>query len=362
MSVGIGIVGLGRWAGVHTAAASRVDSIHIASCFSRDESRRSEFAATHGIPSTASSYEALLDDPEVEAIVISTPNDLHVNMAIAAITAGKPVLIDKPVSVDIPSGLALLRAVANGGPGVGVAHHPRRLAGHRAAQHWLQSDDGGLPRLAHADFSNARGAHLSPDAWHRNVPGSEAGVLIQVGIHQIDNMLTLLGPPVAVNARFDHRTLGPMPDAAIVVIQHASGAMSTVTSSWTTPGLYRFELQATGGNLRYRLAHKHWTSADVDDHGELTLSRDGEVERRIDLPKGDPLAEQLAELGAATVERDAMKVDVAAGLRSMAVVLAAVRSSEERGAEVGLADLLRESGASNDEVELLTKGSAGRTS
>lgn len=354
MSVGIGIVGLGRWAGAHARAAARTDAVHITSCFSRSAARRAEFAADHGIAGVATSFEAMLVDDAVEAVVVSSPNDLHVDMALAALDAGKAVLIDKPVSVDLDSGLRLLRATAERGGHVGVAHHPRRLAGHRAAQRWLRSAEAGVPRMAHADFSNARGAHMAPDAWHRTVRGAEAGVLIQVGIHHVDNMLSLLGPAVAVNARFAHQTLGAMPDAATVIIQHASGASSTVTSSWTTPGLYRFELQATGGNLRYRLDHAHWANADVDDHGTTVLACDGQAEQRVDTDAGDPLAEQLAELGEAARDGIAMEVDVAAGLRAMAVVLAAVESSAQRGAEVEIAHLLRAAGATDQELAMLT--------
>lgn len=144
-----------------------------------------------GIEHTAGSLPELLDDPGVEAVVVATPNDLHVPMALAAVAAGKPVLIDKPVSVDLPGGLTVLRAGAQAGAEVGVAHHARRLAGVRAAARWLASPAGGTPRLVHADFSNARGATMAANAWHRRVRGSEAGVLIQVGIHQIDNVLYL---------------------------------------------------------------------------------------------------------------------------------------------------------------------------
>lgn len=353
--VGVGLVGLGRWAGAHAGAAARTDSVRIVSCFSRDADRRAAFAAEHGVDRAAPSFDDLLADPEVEALVVSTPNDLHVEMGLAAVAAGKPALIDKPVCVDLVDGLELLRA-APSGTAIGVAHHARRLAGHRWAKQWLDSGQAGRPRLAHADFSNARGAHMKPDAWHRRVRGSEAGVLIQVGIHQVDNVLWLLGPPVAVNARFRHETLGRLPDAAVAVVEHASGAVSTVTSSWTTPSLYRLEIQATGGNLGYRLDHGHWTSGDVDDHGSLALDVDGRPAEQLTPTKGDPLAGQLDELAAAARHTGGMEVDVAAGLRAMAVVLAAVRSADRHGAEVGIGELLAEAGADSAERELLTGG------
>lgn len=349
----LGIVGVGRWAHAHANAASRSNDVEIVSCFGRNEERRSAFAEEFGIGRTSDSFESMLADDEIDALIISTPNDLHVEMGMAAVEAGKPALLDKPVSVDIPSGLELLR-VASSGRAIGVAHHPRRLAGHRWAKAWLASGDGGTPRLIHADFSNARGAAMKPDAWHRSVAGSEAGVLIQVGLHQVDNMLDLLGPAVTVNARLQYKTLGSLADAAITVIEHAGGAMSTVTSSWTTPGLYRFEIQATGGNLRYRLDHTWWTSPEVDEHSELQLGRGADGTESIATTPGDPLREQLDELAHAVRGTGEMEVDAAAGLRAMLVVRAAVESSERKGAPVEVRELLERAGATDSEVRILT--------
>lgn len=354
-AVRVGLVGLGRWARAHAAAAGRSNDVEIVTCFSRTEERKLAFAHEFGLDRTAASYDEVLSDPDVDAVVISTPNDLHVEMGLAAVEAGRPALIDKPLSVDLAGGLALLRAAPDGSA-IGVAHHARRLAGHRAAAAWLATAEAGRPRLAGADFSNARGAHLRDDAWHRRVRGSEAGVLIQVGIHQIDNVLALLGPAVTVNARFAHETLGPLPDAAAVTIEHASGCLSVVTSSWTTPSHYALEIQATGGNLRYQLDHGHWTSGDVDDHGTLVLERDGAHAVPQATDKGDPLREQLDELAGAVRGTARMEVDAAAGLRAVAVVIAALRSAERRGAPVTMADLLAEAGATPSEIDRLTGG------
>ena len=346
---GIGMIGLGRWANAHGDAAARSDRVRIVSCFARTEAARDDYQRRYGVDRTAGSIDELLSDPDVHGVVISTPNDLHVEHALAAVRAGKPALIDKPVSVDTAEGLTLLRAAVSAGVAVGVAHHPRRLAGLRAAKRWLESSESGRVRLAHADFSNNRSAHMRPDAWHRSARGSEAGVLIQVGIHQVENMLYLLGPAVSVNARFRHDTLGPtMPDLAAVTMVHASGAVSSVTSSWTTPGYFSVELLATGGNLTYRLDHRRWTSGDVDAFGEAWLHpTDGE---RTPLPtgKGDPLREQLEELPAGTME-----VDVVAGLRATMVVEASVQSAQSGGAAIDLASLAQAAGATPEEISLL---------
>ena len=357
--VGLGIIGLGRWANAHAHAARRSDSVRFVSCFARTESTRQRFATDHDVAATAASIGELLADPAVEAVVVSTPNDDHAAHARMAAEAGKPVLVDKPVSVSVSEGLELWRAFDAAGIPLGVAHHARRLAGHRAAKAWIDSGDAGDVRMAYGDFSNNRSLAMKPDAWHRTARGSEAGVLIQVGIHQVDVMLYLLGPVTTVNARFEHKTLGPaMPDAAAVIMTHAGGAVSCVTSSWTTPGHYRTELLATGGNMEFRLDHGHWTSGDVDDHAKLTLHPTHGEPSSQTISKGDPLKDQLDELGRSARDGTEMSVDLVAGLRAAAVVEAAVQSARAGGGAVSIKALAEESGASPPEAAMLL----GRTS
>jgi predicted dehydrogenase len=267
------------------------------------------------------------------------------------------VLVDKPLSVNVAEGLDLLRTVQAAGVLVGVAHHPRRLAGHRAARAWIDSGDAGEVRMAQGDFSNNRGSSMKSDAWHRSARGSEAGVLIQVGIHQVDVMLYLLGPVSGVNARFEYQALGPtMPDAAAVTMTHTSRAISVVTSSWTTPGHYRTELLATGGNMSFQLDHGHWTSGDVDDHSELILHPVGGERAPYPTVKGDPLRDQLDDLGRAAREGAPMGVDLLAGLRAVAVVEASVLSAQQNGAPISIEDLVGRSGGTEDEARLVVSG------
>src|SRR3990170_8171119 len=359
--IGLGIIGVGRWARAHAGAAARSSVVQIVNCYSRSPQNREAYRNTFGIAGTADSLQELLADPQVEAVIVSTPNDAHAEHAARAIEVGKPVLVDKPVSVDVTEGIEMLRVVSKGTSPVGVAHHARRLAGHRAARRWMESGRAGTVRIAHADFSNNRGSHLTAEAWHRTARGSEAGVLIQVGIHQIENLLYLLGPATSVNARFACRDLGPgLPDAAVMLMTHANGALSTVTSSWTTPSHYRLDLQGTGGNLVFSLDHGHWTGGDVDDHGELILEPPDGDGVPYPTEKGDPLRDQLEELGRAARDGTPMEIGVVEGLRAVAVVQAAVRSARSNGAPVDLAMLLAEGGATLREIDRLLGPSNGR--
>lgn len=191
---------------------------------------------------------------------------------------------------------------------------------------------------------------MEPGAWHRHAPGSEAGVLIQVGIHHVDNVLWLLGPARLVSARFGYGELGPqMPVTAVVIIEHIDGGVPTITSSWITPSHYRMDVLATGGNLSFQLDHGRWSHGDVDDASHLTLDSDGAAQP-YPWTKGDPLVEQLDELGASARNGTPMTVGVVDGLRSIAVVRAAVRSAGADGQAVAISDLLRDEGATPEEI------------
>lgn len=350
MMGGLGIVGTGRWADAHARAAGRSDGVRVVNCFSRTATRRQAFAARHGVDRASASLAELLDDPAVEAVVVSSPNDLHVQHALEVLGAGKPVLVDKPLAIDTREGIPLLR-LARGSPPIGVAHHARRLAGHRVAAEWMESGRAGRVRAAHADFSNPRGAALASDSWYRSAGGSEAGVLIQVGIHQIDNLLHLLGPAREVGALLEQGTEGlTIPDLAMVTMRHSSGAISVVSASWTTPSHYRLDLLATEGNLEFRLDHRRWTEPDVDRHSSLTLDNGGRPQEVV-LDPGDPLREELEELIASAREGIPMGVSVLEGLRAVAVVEAAVRSAGLDGRVVRLEELLGAAGASRAETQ-----------
>jgi predicted dehydrogenase len=349
--VGVALLGLGRWSEAHVAAATRSKLVDVVGCYSPERARQDAFASAHGVETRYGSFDEVLAAPEVEAVVLSVPNDLHVEMSMAARAAGVHVLVDKPVCVDIAEGLDLLRSV-DATPHISVAHNARRLAGHRAQKAWIDSGAAGDVGFAWGTFSNSRGASMVGDHWYRGARGADAGVLIQVGIHQIDNVLWLLGPAAQVNAVFGFGVISStMPHQATVTITHASGAVSVVSSGWTTPSHYRLDIQATGGNSEFWVDHRYWTAGDVDDHSELAMWPLG-GERHIHpiADGGDPMRDQLDDLARAIRGGGSPGVSVLEGLRAMAVVRAAVQSAAGDGMAVLVKDLARSAGATHAEA------------
>ncbi|MGH8946665.1 MAG: Gfo/Idh/MocA family protein, partial [Acidimicrobiia bacterium] len=91
-------VGLGRWARVLARGAQRGTVIELASCYSRSAESRSKFQDEFGVPKAASSLDELLADPEIEGVLVTTPNDAHKSVILEAFDAGKAVYTDKPIA------------------------------------------------------------------------------------------------------------------------------------------------------------------------------------------------------------------------------------------------------------------------
>ena len=98
----VAAVGLGRWAKTLADAIRTSDKIKIVNCFSRSEKNREAFARQYGCES-AKTYAELLGDPEVEGIIVTTPNDAHGEPIFAAAAKGKALYVDKPIAHTEPS-------------------------------------------------------------------------------------------------------------------------------------------------------------------------------------------------------------------------------------------------------------------
>jgi predicted dehydrogenase len=97
VSVRFGVISTARINRLLLAGARESDRVEVVAVASRDLARAEDYAREHGIERAHGSYEALLDDPEVEAVYISLPNSLHVEWSVKALEAGKHVLCEKPL-------------------------------------------------------------------------------------------------------------------------------------------------------------------------------------------------------------------------------------------------------------------------
>ena len=330
-------VGLGRWARVLARGAQRGDTVELYSCYSRSQEKRAAFMAEYSVPKSAASYEELLADPDVEGVMVTTPNDTHKELIVQALDAGKAVYTDKPIAQTLEDALAIKAAVERTGGLFAVGHSARRLSGSRMMKKWIEDGTIGGVSMAEANFSNERGLELTPDTWRWYLDKTPGGPLLQLGVHHADNLQYLLGPVAAVTAHTRRLfTNAEVPDATMAILEFESGALGYLGCGWASPGIYQIRLQGTKQNLMYDLDFTHWDDAhEADAFSSLVSQEYGQQERTpVELPQTDMFREQLEEFGLAIRGKATIEVGAVEAIRALAVVHAAIESSRLGGKAV----------------------------
>ena len=115
--LGFGIVGTGMIAGYHAQAIAQVPGTRLVGVTSRSAENVRAFAAKHGVPFATTRIEELLARPDIQVICITTPSGAHLEPALAAIRAGKHVVIEKPLEVTTARVDRIIAAAESAGSG-----------------------------------------------------------------------------------------------------------------------------------------------------------------------------------------------------------------------------------------------------
>jgi predicted dehydrogenase len=325
----VACLGMGWWSDVLADAIQRSGKLKIVACYTRSEPKRLAFAAKYNCKA-ASSYESILDDRGVEAIINTTPNNVHLDTTRAAAAAGKHVFLDKPIANSIADARALTRACRDARVVLALGYQRRRESQFR----WIrrQIDDGVFGKLVNAEsnISRDRLGKIDLSSWRYTAEGMPGGVMLQIGIHYSDVLEYLMGPIKAVNGRFAQLVLpGDNPDVASLVLEHENGALSTLNASYASASEYYLM------NIYGKEA-----SAYYDLHQGLRfLKRGSERPEVVPVTKIDAFVDELEEFAAAVRGEAEPEMDGERATRSLAVIRAGIVSARE-GRRVEVAEIL----------------------
>lgn len=226
-----------RWGVIGTGIADRfVPALHahttqrVVAVTARDAEKTAAFAARHGIPRVAESVDALVNDSEVDVVYIATPHPLHREQALAAIAAGKHVLIEKPIAMSADEAREITDAGRTAGVFVTEAMWTRYLPQTEILRLLLADGAIGEVRLVTADFGFTMPFDPSHRLWNTELGG---GALLDAGVYPISFAASVLGPPTEIVTRGD---LGPgdVDARADLLLSYASGARAFASTSLVT--------------------------------------------------------------------------------------------------------------------------------
>ncbi|OJF91459.1 Gfo/Idh/MocA family protein [Pararhizobium antarcticum] len=246
-----GLIGASTIAHEWVIDAIRATGGEIVSVMSTSAERGSEYAAGHGIAKSVTSVSALLDDPDVEAVYISTTNELHRDQVLAAAKAGKHILCEKPLAMALEDAHAMVKAAKDAGVVMATNHHLRGAATHRAMRDAIAAGRIGKPLAARVCHAGYLPPHLQ--GWRLDRPDAGGGVILDITVHDTDALRFVLGDdPVEAVALGQYGGLAKagLEDAAMGVIRFRSGLIAQFHDGFTTKyAVTGFEVHGSEGSL-----------------------------------------------------------------------------------------------------------------
>jgi predicted dehydrogenase len=320
---------MGWWSDVLADAMKRSKKFEIAACYTRSDEKRQAFAKKYGC-TPVSSYDAILGDRSIEAVVNTTPNNVHAETTRAAAASGKHVFLDKPIANTIADARALTDACRKAGVVLALGYQRRKESHFR----WIRKQiaDGVFGRLvnAEANISRDRLGQFQLGSWRYTAEGMPGGVMLQIGIHYTDVLEYLMGPIKAVRGSLAQLVLpGENPDIASLILEHENGALSTLNACYASASEYYLM------NIYGKEA-----TAYFDLHNGLRfLKRGTNTASPVSCAKNDTLVEELEEFADAARGKGVPEMDGEKGTASLAVLLAGIRSARE-GRRIEIAEVL----------------------
>lgn len=359
MTVRVALVGCGTVARRVHLPGLRAAGADVVAFASRSLQSAEAAAGDWGSGDVAGDWHELLGRSDVDAIDVCTPNASHVEIATAAATAGKHVLVEKPLARNTEEADRMIEAARLAGVMLVPAHNGRFLGPFVAMREAVARGDVGQVRAFRCAWGHTGPEHWAPAAaWFRDPALAGGGALIDLGVHAADVLRSVLDDQaVEVSALLSPRRHGAgllghdgvgssgqegVEDIAQLVVRFAGGAIGSLQASWALAAGsdHQLTIQGTLGTLH------------LDERTPPTLlAAGGGDATRLSLPDHSPSVFDVFVEAVATGKDPA--VTAADGRAAVALVVAAYRSAASGQAElVELVELVEQV----EQVEAVERG------
>ena len=192
----VGVIGVGSISEMHIRPYLENKEVKLVALCDIHEGRLAEKGKLYGVNQLYNNYQDLLNDKNIDAVSICTWNNTHAEISIAALEAGKHVLVEKPLSMTVEEAIAVEVAAEKSGKTVQVGFVRRHADNAKILKRFI--DDGELGEIYYAKGSYLRRLG-NPGGWFSDPKKSGGGPLIDLGVHMIDIMWYLMGKPRPVS-------------------------------------------------------------------------------------------------------------------------------------------------------------------
>ncbi len=315
----VGLVGAGEVAARHAAAAVQVPGVHLAAVTDVDGARAARLAARYGAVAVDD-----LGDVDVDLVVLAVPHALHADLALAALAAGRNVLVEKPMATTLADCERMIAAADRAGRLLYVGHQQRHFTTVRRAREVLAGGSLGRPLL----YLERRSADYTPGtrpAWMYDPTLAGGGIAMMVGVHTVDRASWLLddvpvtvagsvatpaGSQVETAVAGQLRFAGAGTPPAYFSLLHTGAAFFHETTVVCERG--RLVVEPDGVTVVDGAGSRRTVTVDADVEYTMSFARQYEAVLRC-LRDGEPPAVSLAEARRAVAVIQALYESSAAG-------------------------------------------------
>lgn len=245
------IVGLGWWGKTQVEAVQASNKMKFVAATTRSLSEDAvEFAQEYGLE-LKQDYEAILADPNIDAVVLVTPNSRHVPQTLAAVAAGKHVFCEKPFALDGAGARKAVAAAADAGLTLGVGYSRRFHPEMTSLRDKIRNGDLGIIMHIEATMTFPNALYLTPGAWRADTSETPCGGLTPMGVHAIDGMIDMVGEIDEVYCQSFRRAVEVEADDTTSILfrmkDGCSGYLGTMTA---TGGGFNFQVYGSKGFIK----------------------------------------------------------------------------------------------------------------
>jgi predicted dehydrogenase len=256
--VGVGIIGSRFIAEIHAESLRQVEQANLLAVASPNLEHARDFAARHHLPHCYTDYRPLLEMEEIQIVSLCLPNALHCEAALAAAEAGKHIICEKPLCLNLREADLMIDACRRANVKLMYAEELCFAPKYVRAKQLV--DEGALGDVY---FVKQSEKHFGPHSgWFWDVTQSGGGVLQDMGCHGIEFARWILDrPPVtsvyAHCGRYVHRDLTQGEDNALIIVEFGDQAFALIEESWSRHGGMddRAEIHGTKGATYADLLH-----------------------------------------------------------------------------------------------------------
>jgi len=316
------IIGLGWWGRELVRATNgRSRLCRITRGVTLEPELAADFAAGLNL-ALGTSYQDVLDDPAIDAVILATPHTRHREQVEAAAAHRKHVFCEKPFALSVSDAQAALAACRRAGVALGVGHNRRLWPSIAAVKDLAASGRLGTVMFAEGNYSHDILAATPLDNWRSAREETRAGGMTGMGIHLIDALSFTVGPLARVSALANRRALPfAAGDTTQALFGFRNGATATISTTLKTPG-FVWRLAIYGSAM--------W--AESVSETRVVTCRTGGEPTTLEAPPTNHIGMNIDSFARAALGEAAFHIDDEGILHTVAALEAVFRSADAGGA------------------------------